>query len=50
MFRGAWCIAARFCSVGMMFQAGGLSMVVLAIVSDAARRVLLFGHDHDDRR
>jgi hypothetical protein len=33
-----------------MFQAGGLSMVIWAIASDAARRVLLFRHDHDDRR
>jgi hypothetical protein len=30
----------RLCGVAMIYQAGGLSMVLLVIAGDAARRVL----------
>jgi hypothetical protein len=37
MFRGPWYIATRLWSVGMGYQAGGLSMVLMAMVGYAAR-------------
>jgi len=37
MFRGSWYIATWLWSVGMGYQAGGLSMVLMAMAGYAAR-------------
>lgn len=37
MFRGPWYVATRLWSVGMGYQAGGVSLVLIAMAGYAAR-------------
>jgi hypothetical protein len=37
MFRGPWYVATRLWSVGMGYQAGGVSLVLMAMAGYAAR-------------